>query len=259
MTPLTNELGQAVGDPVPGWTPRPRPGTGPFHGRFCTVVALAPEHAEELYDATHGPGTEGLWTYLAGLPGPFPDAAGLAAAIEHQVADPASESMAVLVDGRAEGLASFLRIDTANGSVEIGGILLGTRLRRTTAANEALYLMARHALDELGYRRYEWKCDALNVPSRVAAERLGFTYEGTFRNAMVTKGRNRDTAWYSITAEEWPPLRTAYESWLDPASFDEDGRQRVSLRTLTAAARKRQDRSDGGTGVPHSGTPGIIA
>ena len=140
------------------------------------MVPLAPEHAEELYGATNGPGAEGLWTYLAGLPGPFDDAAGLRAAIEGQVADPASDSMAVLVDGRAEGIASFLRIDTAHGSVEVGGILLGTRLRRTTAATEALYLMARHALDELGYRRYEWKCDRLNEPSRAAAARLGFRF-----------------------------------------------------------------------------------
>jgi RimJ/RimL family protein N-acetyltransferase len=259
MTPRANELGQAVGDPVPGWTPRRRPEPGPFHGRCCTVVPLAPEHAEELYGASHGPGADDLWTYLTGLPGPFEDAAALATAIERQVADPASESMAVLVDGRAEGLASFLRIDTANGSVEIGGILLGTRLRRTTAATEALYLMARHALDDLGYRRYEWKCDALNGPSRMAAERLGFTYEGTFRNAMVTKGRNRDTAWYSIIAEEWPALRSAHERWLDAANFDGAGRQRVGLRELVAVVRIPPERSDGGTGVPHSGTPGMIA
>jgi len=125
-----------------------------------------------------------LWTYLTGLPGPFPDVPAFAEAIARQVADPSSESVAITVDGRAEGLASYLRIDPAHGSVEIGGILLGTRLQRTTAATEALYLLTRHALDELGYRRYEWKCDALNASSRAAAERLGFRHEGTFRNAM---------------------------------------------------------------------------
>lgn len=254
MTPHTNALGQPVGDPVPGWTPRRRPRPGPFPGRYCTVVPLAPRHAAELYDACHGPGAEGLWTYLAGLPGPFDHVPAFTEAVARQVADPGSESMAILVDGRAEGLASYLRIDPAHGSVEIGGILLGTRLRRSTAATEALHLMACHVLDELGYRRYEWKCDALNAPSRTAAARLGFTYEGTFRNHMVTKGRNRDTAWYSITAEEWPALRAAYERWLDPANHDDQGRQRAPLRVLTAAARP-----NGGTDVPHSGTPGMMA
>lgn len=238
MTPPTNAFGQPVGDPVPGWTPRLRPRPGPFHGRYCTVVPLAPEHAEDLYGGCHGPDAEEAWTYLAGLPGPFGDVPSFTEAIARQVADPLAESVAITVDGRAEGIASYLRIDLVHGSVEIGGILLGTRLRRTTAATEAVYLMTRHALDELGYRRYEWKCDALNAPSRSAADRLGFTYEGTFRNAMVTKGRNRDTAWYSITAQEWPALRTAYERWLDPANFDERGRQRVSLRTLIGAARR---------------------
>lgn len=265
MTPRTNALGQPVGDPVPGWTPRPRPRPGPFHGRTCTVVPLVPEHADELYGGCHGRAAEGLWTYLAGLPGPFDDVPGFAEAITLQVADPASESMAILVDGRAEGLASYLRIDPAHGSVEIGGILLGTRLRRTTAATEALYLLACHVLDDLGYRRYEWKCDALNAPSRAAADRLGFTYEGTFRNAMVMKGRNRDTAWYSITAEEWPALRTAYECWLAPENFVDAGRQRVALSALTAAARAAHSGGpgrggpDGGTDVPHAGTPGMIA
>jgi RimJ/RimL family protein N-acetyltransferase len=236
VAPHLNEHGQMVGDPVPGWTPRERPRPGPFHGRYCDVVPLRPEHASQLYGASHGPAAAGLWTYLNGLVGPFPDADALAEAIAGQVADPASESVAILVDGRAEGLASYLRIDTAHGSVEIGGILFGTRLRRTTAATEAMYLMARHAFDDLGYRRYEWKCDALNEPSRRAAVRLGFGYEGTFRNAMVTRGRNRDTAWYSITAEEWPRLRAAHERWLDPGNAA-DGAQRTTLGSLTGPAR----------------------
>ena len=265
MTPRTNELGQPVGDPVPGWLPRRRPVPGPFHGRYCTVVPLGPGHAEELHGGCHGPGTDGLWTYLAGLAGPFAGVEAFAGAIAQQVADPGSESVAVLVDGRAEGLASYLRIDPTHGSVEVGGILLGTRLQRTAAATEAMYLMARHVLDELGYRRYEWKCDALNAPSRAAADRLGFAYEGTFRNAMVTQGRNRDTAWYSITAEEWPALRSAYEQWLDADNFDRNGRQRTSLRALVGRPRRSAEAAmpqgwpDGGTEVPHSGTPGIIA
>lgn len=232
-----NELGQPVGELVAGWTTRQRPRPGPFHGRYCSVVPLLPEHAADLYGGCHGPGAETLWTYLGSLRGPFEDPVAFAEAIGRQVADPASESMAVVVDGRAEGLASYLRIDPAHGSVEIGGILLGTRLRRTTAATEALSLMARHALDDLGYRRCEWKCDALNAASRAAAERFGFSHEGTFRNAMVVKGRNRDTAWYSITVEEWPWIQAAHDRWLAPENFDADGRQRVSLSALTADAR----------------------
>ena len=166
MTPRTNELGQPVGDPVPGWTPRRRPEPGPFHGRTCSVVPLQPAHAEELYGGCHGPEARGLWTYLSGLPGPFADVASFAEAIAGQVADPASESVAITVDGRAEGLASYLRIDPAHGSVEIGGILLGTRLRRTTAATEALYLLARHVLDDLGYTYIEGESILAEVDDR---------------------------------------------------------------------------------------------
>jgi RimJ/RimL family protein N-acetyltransferase len=259
--PRLNDLGQPVGDPVPGWEPRPLPRPGPFDGRYCRVVPLSPEHAEDLYLTCSAPGTEPLWTYLAGLAGPFPDASAFAAGLADLVDHPGSVSVAVTTpDGTPTGLASFMRLDPANGSVEVGGILFGTALQRTTAATEAMYLMARHVLEDLGYRRYEWKCDALNAPSREAALRLGFAYEGTHRNAVVYKGRARDTAWFSITGEEWPALAAAYEQWLAPANFDATGGQRTALSALTAQARAGLPRApDGGTAVPHSGTRGRLA
>jgi len=131
---------------------------------------------------------------------------------------------------KALGTAALMRIDPAHGSLEVGSIIFSPRLKRTSAATESMYLLMRLAFDELGYRRYEWKCDSLNAPSRAAAERYGFAFEGVFRNAVVYKGRSRDTAWYSITNREWPPVRSAFEAWLDPANFDEHGCQRRRLQ-----------------------------
>src|SRR5262249_660992 len=125
-------------------------------------------------------------------------------------------------------------IEPVHGVIEVGSITFSPRLKKTRAATESMYLMMRRAFDELGYRRYEWKCDSLNAPSRAAAERYGFTFEGIFRNAIVYKGRSRDTAWYSITDAEWPCVRAAFEAWLDPANFTEQGQQRRSLRELRA-------------------------
>jgi RimJ/RimL family protein N-acetyltransferase len=227
--PRTSEHGLPVGDPVPGWAPRPLPQPGPFRGRHCSVVPLAVEHADALYATCAAPGTEHLWTYLAD--GPFPDRARFRKRIADTVADPTRVPVAVLLPGGAPvGLGSYLRLDPANGSVEVGDLLLGTALRRTAAATEALHLMATHVFEDLGYRRYEWKCDALNEASVRAARRLGFRYEGTFRNAVVYKGRNRDTAWFSITDEEWPAVAAAHRAWLDPRNFDAEGHQREPLR-----------------------------
>lgn len=261
MPPRSNEHGQPVGDAVPGWSPRQRPAAGPFAGLHCAVVPLRPDHADDLYPTCAAPGTDALWTYLAGMDGPFPDPATLAVALAETVADPSKVSVAVTTPaGRAVGWASYLRIDPANGSVEVGGILFGTDLRRTTAATEAMYLMARQVFEELGYRRYEWNCDALNAPSRSAALRLGFAYEGTHRHAVVYKGRSRDTAWFSMTDEEWPVLAAAYEEWLAPANFGPDGAQRVALSALTSEARATlADLPDSGTAVPHPGTRGRLA
>jgi RimJ/RimL family protein N-acetyltransferase len=225
----TDEHGLPVGEPVPEWTPRARPGAGPFVGRNCSVVPLTADHADALYPTCAAPGTEHLWTYLSD--GPFPDPAEFRERIAGTVADPTCVSVAVVLpDGTPAGLANFMRIDEQQGSVEVGGILLGTALRRTPAATEALHLMAAHVFEDLGYRRYEWKCDALNEASVRAARRLGFRYEGNFRNAVVYKGRNRDTAWFSITDDEWPAVAAAQQAWLDPRNFDANGRQRRPLR-----------------------------
>ena len=147
------------------------------------------------------------------------------------VADPGQVMFAIVPveTGRAAGFCSLMRIDERMGSVEVGGINLGRQLQRSRAATEAMYLLLRHAFDDLGYRRYEWKCDSLNEPSRRAAVRLGFIWEGRFRKALVYKGRNRDTDWFSVTDTEWPAVRAAHEQWLDPTNFDEHGRQRTSL------------------------------
>jgi RimJ/RimL family protein N-acetyltransferase len=146
--------------------------------------------------------------------------------------DPLYFTLARLPEETPAGIASYLRIAPEHGSIEIGHIWFGAPLRRTTAATEAIYLLARHAFDELGYRRLEWKCDSLNAPSRRAAERFGFTFEGVFRKHMVLKGRNRDTAWYAITDDEWPCIRAGFEAWLSPTNFDAGGAQRRDLRGL---------------------------
>ena len=172
--------------------------------------------------------------------GPFEDVASFAASLDQLRQTPALVPLAILLpDGTPVGVATYLRIDHANGTAEVGHISYSSALQRTTAATEAMYLMAAHAFDVVGVRRYEWKCDSLNEPSRRAAARLGFTYEGTFRQALVYKGRNRDTAWFAITDDEWPRLRAAFESWLDPANFDEHGQQR---HRLTTEEKSRDDR-----------------
>ena len=146
--------------------------------------------------------------------------------------------------GRAQGYASYMRIDPANGVIEVGNILLAPSLQRTTAATEAMYLMAKHVFEDLGYRRYEWKCNAKNEPSMRAALRLGFTYEGIFRQHMVVKGENRDTAWYSMLDSEWPARKMAFEAWLDPANFDGEGRQQKSLGQLHSSVAWFLNQSD---------------
>lgn len=228
-TPRTNELGQPIGRPV-AWTAREPVRPVELAGRWCRVEPLAAHHLPQLYDALALRSPPGIWTYLA--VGPFTDAAGLNGWLRDLHDDPASVPHAIcLPDGRAVGVASYLRLDHANGSVEVGNIAFAAELQRTTAATEAMYLMARHVFDDLGYRRYEWKCDSLNEPSRRAALRLGFRYEGTFRNAVVYKGRNRDTAWFSITGEEWTGgVGRRFEAWLASSNFDDEGRQRTPLR-----------------------------
>lgn len=228
MTHLVNDLGQPVGAPLTLTLPRPRPPRSPMLGQWCDVVPLDPNaHAAGLY-AAYSADTEGrIWTYLP--QGPFADLAGFRAWMDATCLSDDPLFHTILVDGQPLGVASLMRIDPANGVIEVGNINYAPALARTRAATEAMYLLMRRAFDELGYRRYEWKCDALNLPSRNAAARLGFTYEGTFRQAIVYKGRNRDTAWFSILDSEWPALKARFEAWLDPANFDASGRQRSAL------------------------------
>jgi RimJ/RimL family protein N-acetyltransferase len=228
-----NEFGQPVGDPV-DWAPGPELVPVVLTGRSCRLEPLDDQHVEGLYDALCAGSPPSIWTYMP--TGPFADLDEFAAHVARLRATPAMVPMAILLpDGRPVGIATFLRIDHANGTAEVGYISYSSVLQRTTAATEAMYLMAAHAFDVVGVRRYEWKCDALNAASRSAAARLGFTYEGTFRQAVVTKGRNRDTAWFAITDDEWPRLRAAFEAWLDPANFDRQGRQRARLQDLPRA------------------------
>lgn len=227
------EHDRPIGPAVSGWEHRARPEVTRLAGRWCTVEPLSAEHAVELFPEIAGPGHEALWTYLAD--GPHAHLADLHAHVAARLAGP--DVQLVMRDGAgvACGLASYLRIDPANGAVEIGSIVLGPRLQRTRAATEAMSLLARHVFD-LGYRRYEWKCDALNAPSRRAAERLGFVYEGTFRRHMVTKGRSRDTAWFAMTLDDWPRVRAAHDAWLDPSNFDGDVQRRRLADLLASLA-----------------------
>jgi RimJ/RimL family protein N-acetyltransferase len=233
-----NDLGQPVGFPLPDWRGAKKPPRSPMTGRFCRIEPLDPErHAGALFDALREDREGRLWTYLSA--GPFDS---LRAYKESLTAnfmgdDPLCHAIVDLRTGAPVGTASYLRIDPRGGSIEVGSITYSPRLQRTPVATDAMYLMMRRVFEELGYRRYEWKCNALNSASWRAAERLGFTYEGLFRQATVTKGRNRDTAWFSTLDGEWPTLKGAFERWLDPANFDAEGRQRQSLRALIAAAR----------------------
>lgn len=199
-------------------------------GRYCRMEALDPaRHSAALYDAFRLD-TAGLdWTYLPY--GPFADAVSFRSWLDGVAVGDDPLFYTILDEGdTAVGVASYLRIFPDIGSIEVGHIHYSPTLQRSRAATEAMYLMMRRAFDELGYRRYEWKCDSLNSPSRRAADRLGFVYEGTFRQATLYKGRNRDTAWYSIIDTEWPAVRGAFEKWLDPGNFDDSGAQRTRLR-----------------------------
>ena len=222
-----------IGPPTDA-TPAPRPEHRVFDGAFIRLEPLTTAHARDLYAATHGEDRENIWRYL--FTGPYPDFASFETWVAAQAQSPDPLPWAVIDNsGKAVGALTLMRIDPANRVIEIGGITFGTPLQRTTGSTEAIYLLARYIFDELGYRRFEWKCNDLNAPSRHAAMRLGFTFEGVFRQHMIVKGRNRDTAWYSMLSSEWPSRRAAFETWLAPGNFDADGRQRASLGELMGA------------------------
>lgn len=235
-----NQLNQPVGLVVENWTPPPHPPHEAMAGRLCRLEPLDPQrHAAELYAANALDREGRSWTYLPY--GPFASLEEYRSWLEQscRASDPLFYAIVDANTGTAMGVASYLRITPASGSIEVGHLNYSPLLQRTPAATEAMYLMMAHAF-ELGYRRYEWKCNALNAPSRAAAQRLGFSFEGVFRHATVIKGRNRDTAWYAAIDVEWPALKAAFEQWLTADNFDEAGKQRTKLSDLTAPILKQR-------------------
>lgn len=237
MSPRRNDLGQPIGDPLPTWEPRPFPPRTPLVGRLCRLERLDAEaHAAALH-AQYAADRDGRnWTYLPY--GPFASAEEYGAFARWAAARDDTLFYAIIdrASDQPVGVASYLRIDPEMGSIEVGHLSYAPALQRTPLSTEAMYLMMRRVFDELGYRRCEWKCDSLNAASIAAAKRLGFRFEGTFRQAVVVKGRNRDTTWLSILDSEWPAIKSALERWLDPGNFDADGQQRRSLREIMAEA-----------------------
>jgi RimJ/RimL family protein N-acetyltransferase len=212
------------------WTPVKAPVRAPLCGSHVTLRPLTAADAQSLYAVSHPPdGDLRIWTYLPDGPYESEDRMRQMFAWAESAQDTVYFAIVPTVVARSLGMASYL--------LEIGHIWFGAELRRTTAASEAIYLLLGHAFDDLGYRRVEWKCNALNAASRRAAERFGFTFEGVFRKAQVVKGRNRDTAWYAITDEEWPVIRDAFREWLAPENFDGDGSQKQDLKALIDAPR----------------------
>jgi RimJ/RimL family protein N-acetyltransferase len=223
------------------WHPAKSPERRSFEGKTVRLEPLdVVRHGDDLFKNTVD--ADSTWDYLAY--GPFHGRDEFMAWLEARapLVDPLTFTIIDAASGEARGLESLMRIDAANGVIEIGHIWLSPPLQRTRQATEAIYLLSRYVFDELGYRRYEWKCDSLNGPSRRAAERYGFAYEGTFRQHMVIKDRNRDTAWYSILDGEWPARRTAFETWLSEDNFDSTGRQRRSLADIRQGIETTQDR-----------------
>ncbi len=214
-------------------TPAERSTRITLQGRLVEMTPLDPSiHADALYEGTCGPGKDDLWLYLP--QGPFALRAGFEAHLKTMAAsdDPLFFSIIDNRSKKALGWASYMRIEPVHRVIEVGHIMYSPVLQRTAGATEAMYLMSRHVFEELGYRRFEWKCNALNAPSRRAALRLGFAFEGIFRQHMIVKGRNRDTAWFSMLDSEWPSRKQAFERWLLPSNFDDMGRQKTSLSAL---------------------------
>jgi len=233
MEPRNNHLGQPIGEPLEAWCPALKPPRISVEGRFCRVEAIdVDRHAADLFSSFRTDKENRNWTYLPY--GPFDTEASFKTWMTDTCLgdDPLFHSVVDLATGRAVGVASYLRIEPAVGVIEVGHINFSPLIQRTPVATEAMYLMMRRVFNDLGYRRYEWKCDALNAPSRRAAERLGFQFEGVFRQATMYKTRNRDTAWYSILDHEWPGLDQAFAAWLGEENFDSDGQQKIKLGAL---------------------------
>jgi RimJ/RimL family protein N-acetyltransferase len=218
--------------------PARRPERVTLKGRWITLTPLdAEKHAEALYQGSNGDAVrDRVWTYLFDGPYTDPDVFKASIAAKAQSTDPLFFAILDSATGAAVGYQTLMRIDPANRVIEVGNILYTPAMQRTPGATEAQYLFARYVFDDLGYRRYEWKCNNLNAPSKRAAERFGFTFEGVFRQHMIVKGRNRDTAWFAVLDSEWPARKAAYERWLSPDNFDGQGRQKTALSELMPKA-----------------------
>ena len=230
MSILLNEFQQPIGTPLPGWTARRPPERVTLTGRLCKVEPLdAARHALDLHTGYVLATNNQDWTYMT--MGPFRSADDYRSYVESIVSssDPMHFAVVDIATQRAVGTLALMRIDVANGVIEVGSVMFSSLLKRTPLSTEAQYLLMKYVFEDLQYRRYEWKCDAFNEPSRRAAARLGFQFEGVFRQAVVYKGRSRDTAWFSIIDAEWPARRSAFERWLDPKNFDQEGKQLSSL------------------------------
>lgn len=227
-----NEYNQPIGFEIKNISKRERPSREILQGNYCYLERVNPEkHLDDLFEEVYGPiGNKASFTYM--MTEPFETKEAL-----HEYLSQISKSLDpifyTIIDkkcNKALGTMSFLRIDENNGVIEVGNIMYSDKLKQTRIATEAQYLFAKYIFDDLGYRRFEWKCDSLNEPSKKAAERLGFSYDGLFKNAVIYKNRNRDTAWYSIIDSEWTEIKNRFEKWLSPDNFDEDGKQKLSLR-----------------------------
>ena len=233
MNQLKNEIGQAIGYPMSDWVESQLPPRSEMLGQYCRLEPLDIKlHADDLYQAYGKDQDQSNWTYLPY--GPFENKSDFVAWLEATSLgdDPLFYTVIDLKTNKAVGVATYLRINPKDGVIEVGHIHFSPLMQQTPLSTEAMYLMMRRVFGELGYRRYEWKCDSLNSPSRAAALRLGFKFEGIFRQLTMYKGRNRDTSWFAILDKEWPKLETAFEAWLDPQNFDENGQQRATLSSF---------------------------
>ncbi|CAI3931127.1 Protein N-acetyltransferase [Commensalibacter communis] len=225
-----NELNQAVGEPLPDWKPRPLPQRVMLRGRTCCLEPLSLDHAEALYAAYQLFSDDGHWTWLPREPDKTIEEYKRWVASVITLNDPL---LFAIIDNKSNqpvGTFSLMHIDPENGTIEVGHVHYSPLLEKTIMATEAQWLLMNYAFETLGYRRYEWKCNSCNEPSRKAALRLGFQYEGRFRQAAVVKGHNRDTDWFSIIDKEWPAINQAFQHWLSPDNFDQDGKQKQSLQ-----------------------------
>ena len=240
MASRLNEYQQPIGPAVDNWTPRERPARVTIEGVRWTIEGVrcriepvdVERHAADLFEAYCQAADGRDWTYL--FTGPFTDFAAFREYLVKAAAspDPLHYTIVDRATGKAVGTFALMRIDPAHGVIEVGSVTFSPRLKRTALSTEAQYLLMRYVFDDLGYRRYEWKCDSLNAPSRQTALRLGFQFEGIFRQAVVYKGRSRDTAWFAVIDQDWPQVRAGFEQWLASSNFDADGNQRASLASL---------------------------